>query len=178
MKIAITGHTKGIGLGLKQYYERNYTVVGFSRTNGYNIKDYKRIVQESLDCDIFINNAYCENYQTLLLEELYNYWQDQEKIIVNIGTFQTEYHWGDHYTVFQTNKFLLKNKFKQLANVHNQKIKLVLISPGATDTPMIEEVEKNNPNIRYKKMNPNKLAEIIDYAIQTEYVKEITAYIL
>lgn len=178
MKIAITGHTKGIGLALKQYYEKDHIVIGFSRTNNYNIKNYKKIIEKSLDCDVFINNAHYENYQTLILEELYEHWQNQNKIIVNIGTFQTEYHHGNNFTKYQENKFNLKNIFKHLSIQHNQKIKLILINPGATDTPLITEIEQKYPEIKYKKMNPNKLAEIIDYAIRTEYVKEITAYVI
>lgn len=170
MKIAITGHTEGIGLALKEYYEKEHIVVGFSRTNGYNIENYKKIVQESLDCDIFINNAYYENYQTLLLEELYGYWQDQNKIIVNIGSVQTEFYDKDYQSEYFKNKLNLKNIFKKFT-LNKKKCRLIMIYPGATDTNFIK-------NANCLKINPNKLAEIIDYAIRTEYVKEITAYIL
>ena len=58
MKIAITGHTKGIGKAIAGLY---YTdeVVGFSRSNGYDIsveESISRIVAESIECDIFVNN--------------------------------------------------------------------------------------------------------------------------
>ena len=60
MKVAITGHTKGIGRAIADLY---YTdeVVGFSRSNGYDIsveESISRIITESLECDIFVNNAY------------------------------------------------------------------------------------------------------------------------
>lgn len=170
MKIAITGHTKGIGLALKKYYEKEHTIVGFSRTNGYNIKDYKKIVQESLDCDIFINNVYYEDYQTLLLEELYQHWKDKEKIIVNIGTVQTEYFKLDYDSPYFKNKLNLKTKFKELC-LERKICRLVMFYPGATNTPMIADAD-------CKKMNPEKLAEIIDFAVKNYYVRELTAYIL
>jgi hypothetical protein len=170
MRIAITGHTKGIGLALKEYYEKDHIVIGFSRTNGYNITDYKRIVQESLDCDIFINNAYYENYQTLLLEKLYQHWKDTEKIIVNIGTVQTEYFKQDYDSPYFKNKLNLKTKFKELC-LGRKICRLIMVYPGATNTSMIA-------NADCKKMEPEKIAEIIDFAIKNLYVRELTAYIL
>jgi len=60
-KIAITGHTKGIGLALANYYtDLGIEVVGFSRTNGYDISkgvDQERIINESQDCDLFIQQC-------------------------------------------------------------------------------------------------------------------------
>ena len=58
MKIALTGHTKGIGLATKELLEADgHEVVGFSRTNGFNVMRPKNIVKNALDCDVFINNA-------------------------------------------------------------------------------------------------------------------------
>ena len=69
MKIAITGHTQGIG---KRAYDRLCPdIIGFSRSNGYDITnsgDQKRIIEESKDCDIFINNAMKAHYETLKQE--------------------------------------------------------------------------------------------------------------
>ena len=87
MKIAITGHTQGIG---KRAYDRLCPdIIGFSRSNGYDItnsNDRKRIIEESKNCDIFINNANAEFGQTLLFLELFNSWRYQNKIIINVGS--------------------------------------------------------------------------------------------
>jgi hypothetical protein len=87
MKIAITGHTQGIG---KRAYDRLCpNIIGFSRSNGYDITnptDRKRIIEESNHCDIFINNATTEFGQTLLFLELFNNWQYQNKTIINVGS--------------------------------------------------------------------------------------------
>ena len=61
MKIALTGHTKGLGKRLFDSLSEKYETIGFSRSNGYDIKspvDRKKIIKESKDCDIFINNVH------------------------------------------------------------------------------------------------------------------------
>ena len=72
MKIAITGHTKGIGKAIAGLY---YTdeVVGFSRSNGYDISDISSIdsiVNASLNCEVFVNNAYYGTAQVDIFEKL------------------------------------------------------------------------------------------------------------
>jgi len=72
MKICITGHTKGIGKFLyNKLSEKNHTVLGFSRSNGFDL-DYHihRVITESKGCDLFINNASAGDAQIILLQEL------------------------------------------------------------------------------------------------------------
>jgi short-subunit dehydrogenase len=60
-KVAITGHTRGIGASLTQKLSSECNVLGFSRSNGYDIskdEDLIRIIDETLDCEVFVNNAY------------------------------------------------------------------------------------------------------------------------
>jgi hypothetical protein len=88
MKYAITGHTAGIG---KKLYERlSPDVIGFSLSKGYNItniNDRRRIIEESKDCDVFINNATAGFGQTFLFLELFQAWQDDPtKTIINVGS--------------------------------------------------------------------------------------------
>jgi NAD(P)-dependent dehydrogenase (short-subunit alcohol dehydrogenase family) len=91
MKTAITGHTRGIGAGLYQHLSPN--VIGFSRSTGYDINsetDRARIVFDSKDCDIFINNAHSCFGQSLLLIDLFREWKHLDKTIINIGSRVTE----------------------------------------------------------------------------------------
>jgi hypothetical protein len=88
MKIAITGHTAGIG---KKLYERLHPdAIGFSLSTGYDIintNDRKRIIVESKDCNVFINNAPASFGQTLLFLELFQEWKnDPTKTIINVGS--------------------------------------------------------------------------------------------
>lgn len=90
MKIAITGHTSGIG---KYIFENYPNTVGFSRSNGFDIcdeNDRKEIVKQSSDCDVFINNAYNGFGQTFLLLDLFAEWKDTQKSIVNVGTIAAD----------------------------------------------------------------------------------------
>lgn len=85
---AITGHTAGIG---KRLYERlSPGAIGFSLSSGYditNINDRKRIILESKNCDVFINNATAEFGQTLLFLELFQEWKNNpNKTIINVGS--------------------------------------------------------------------------------------------
>jgi hypothetical protein len=86
-KVAITGHTSGIGKALFDRLIPN--AIGFSRSNGYNIQDSKdrtRIIKESANCDIFINNAHAGFGQTYLAIDLFREWKDKTKTVVNVGS--------------------------------------------------------------------------------------------
>ena len=79
MKVAITGHTKGLGQAFFKHFQ-SHTVIGFSRSNGYNIAnpaDRNKILDEIKDVDLFINNAYnnFDDSQLQLLIDVYNIWQ-------------------------------------------------------------------------------------------------------
>ena len=89
MKIAITGHTKSLGKALFEFLSQKHEIIGFSRSNGYDIKspfDRKKIIKESKDCDIFINLVHNYYHQTDLLLELHKSWKGLQKYIINIGT--------------------------------------------------------------------------------------------
>jgi hypothetical protein len=91
MRYAITGHTRGIGAEIFKRLEPN--IIGFSKSTGYDITDKRhrsKIIKESLDRDVFINNAHDGHGQTDLLIELYKEWYDQEKTIINVGSRITE----------------------------------------------------------------------------------------
>jgi hypothetical protein len=93
MKYAITGHTEGIGL--RAFERLSPNSIGFSRSTGYDInkkKDRQRIVDESYDCDVFINNA-TENFaQSYMLIDMLNAWIDlPEKRIINVGSRIAQY---------------------------------------------------------------------------------------
>lgn len=85
--IAITGHTDGIGKKLFETLHPN--AIGFSRTNGYDItnpNDIFRILDQSKNCKVFINNAYNNFGQSNLLLEAFFRWKDTDKIIINVGS--------------------------------------------------------------------------------------------
>ena len=76
-KIAITGHTRGIGKALTERLDQdNYEVKGFSQSTGYNLmrtSTVKKVVNECLewDADVLVNNAYVPDNQVRLLYTMY-----------------------------------------------------------------------------------------------------------
>lgn len=122
-KYCITGHTAGIGEGLYQRLSPN--AIGFSLSTGYNINkkvDRQRIVQESQDCDVFINNATDGMGQTLLLIDWFNAYKKTDKIIINVGsriaelTNATPRH---ELLAYQAEKLILKEMSTRLVGQGN-----------------------------------------------------------
>jgi hypothetical protein len=89
MKIAITGHTSGIGKGMYDHFlNQNHEVFGLSRSNGYDIsKNIEDIIKVSSGCDLFINNAYSGDSQLKLLMLL----KDKVNNIVVCGSSSRNY---------------------------------------------------------------------------------------
>jgi nucleoside-diphosphate-sugar epimerase len=76
MKIAITGHTAGIGQALSTVLQqRGHEIVGLSKRNGHNIRNISKIADLIEPCDLFVNNAQVGYAQTELLYEVWQRWQ-------------------------------------------------------------------------------------------------------
>jgi len=92
MKIAITGHTSGIGKSLSSLLiGRGHEIVGISRRTGENIRRTEHTATLIEPCDMFINNAQSMFAQTELLFEVWKRWKGQEKYIWNISTAMTQF---------------------------------------------------------------------------------------
>ena len=91
MKIAITGHTAGIGQALAQIYSQHgHDIVGLSRREGNNIRNIPKIADQIEPCDMFVNNAQAGYAQTELLFEIAQRWAGTKKHIVVISTQMTQ----------------------------------------------------------------------------------------
>jgi NAD(P)-dependent dehydrogenase (short-subunit alcohol dehydrogenase family) len=142
MKYAITGHTAGIGLSLYRLLKPN--CIGFSRTTGHNInmkQNRESIISDSVDCDVFINNAYSDINQVNLLYELYEIWKDSDKIIVNIGS-ETTCGIKNHPHIYTAHKIALDKASEQLSHLDN-KCRVINIKFGWVGTPRV--LAKFNP---------------------------------
>ena len=138
MKIAITGHTKGIGKGLYDFYVKKNHILGFSRSNGYDIaKKSDEIIEKSKDCDIFFNNAYSGFWQTELLFKLWDRWYAKEKLIVNINSMicHTSYPYRYHkfFSKYKIHKLSLEKAVRELQQTP-AKCQISQISPGSVKT--------------------------------------------
>lgn len=132
MKIAITGHTAGIGQALANAY-CGHEIVGLSRREGHNIRVTPKICDLIEPCDMFINNAQAGYAQTELLFEMAKRWQSTGKHIVVISTMMTQQAVSslpgldmDHYRV---QKIALEEAVRQIRH-RNLGLKITLVRPG------------------------------------------------
>jgi NADP-dependent 3-hydroxy acid dehydrogenase YdfG len=94
MKAGITGHTMGLGLAIAERLAGDgHEVRGFALETGHDVstpEGIARIVDEALDCDLFVNCAHDRRNhgigQVGILTNLFFHWQDEEKHIINIGS--------------------------------------------------------------------------------------------
>ena len=136
MKIAITGHSAGIGQALAKIYEANgHEIIGLSRRNGYNIRSLPKVAGMIEPCDLFINNAQVGYAQTELLFEVWRRWQGQQKYIVNISTQMTDMmlppkeEWDEY--IVQKKALELAN---QLLEQRSEWPRLLLVRPSSIAT--------------------------------------------
>jgi hypothetical protein len=174
MKVAITGHTSGIGQALLDLYP---DALGFSRSNGYDItiKDTRnKIIEESYDCDVFINNAYAEFGQQCLLYELWENWKDKNRIIVNLGSRAADFVNNARYPHY---RYSIQKQALESASIYMsnsmRSCKVVCVKPGYVDTDSVR-------NVLEKKMDPKELAlyikELVELRYSTFWIPVVTLY--
>ena len=159
LKVGITGHTSGIGLSFANLFEKDgHEVIGFSRKTGHDItkqEDRLKIIEQSNDCDLFINNAYDGFSQADLLFDLYQNWFGQKKRILNISSSQTTRLETTYHNIrYRTNKVALESACEFLWN-KNPWPEVTVISPTITETPMTNYRSGKN------KVNPDVFAETV-----------------
>jgi len=134
MKIAITGHTAGIGRALAQEYQLNGDeIVGLSQRDGNNIRNTPKICDQIEPCDVFVNNAQAGYAQTELLFEMARRWTGTKKHIVVISTMMTQEPVCllpgldmDHYRL---QKVALEEAVRQIRH-RRLGVKITLVRPG------------------------------------------------
>lgn len=134
MKIAITGHTAGIGQALAQKYKSfGHEIVGLSKRDGHNIRVIPKICDQIEPCDIFVNNAQAGYAQTELLFEMANRWQGTNKHIIVISTMMTQAPTsslpGLDMDAYRVQKVALEEAVKQLRN-RRLGVKIIIVRPG------------------------------------------------
>ena len=142
MKIAITGHTAGIGKSFAgQLAGRGHSVVGISRREGENIRRVPHTASLIEPCDLFINNAQTGYAQTDLLYEIWSRWRGQQKYIWNISTMMTESPVNSQpngqddliMSQYRNQKLALEEASRQL-RFKNSWPQVSIIRPGAVAT--------------------------------------------
>ena len=144
MRIAITGHRKGIGKAFaEQLSARGDEIVGISRSDGENIMRTMHIASLIEPCDMLINNATSMYAQTELLFDVWHKWQPSKEVhyIWNISTKLCEQdHDIDINGITLRESMQYRNQKMALELAHHQlnfqpsNIKMELIRPGSVNT--------------------------------------------
>ncbi len=151
MKIAITGHTAGIGQAFAKILKsRGHEIVGISRRTGDNIRRTEHTAKVIEHCDMFINNAQTQYAQTELLYAVWSRWQGQEgKYIWNISTQMIEQPTNGTpdgqeditMSAYRNQKIALEEASRQLKFKNNWPL-ISVIRPGGVAT----QVQFDNSN--------------------------------
>lgn len=170
-KIVITGHTSGIGQEIYNYFSQDPTnnVVGFSRSNGFDIKlpaIQRKIVELSKDADIFVNNAYNwhDNSQLVLLRSMFAAWEGQNKTIINMSSIAPAQPVQTVYSLLKggIDSFCFSKTF-HLPHILNLK-------PGWV---MVENIRDEIGNDPY--MTTGQVVDVLDFCLKSPMkIREIT----
>lgn len=143
MKIAITGHSAGIGQAFaKILTDRGHEIIGLSKRDGNNIRNVPKIIEHILPCDLFINNAQAGYAQTELLYKVWESWQNvPNKHIWCISTMMTELPTNPdikeqsdvEISLYRNQKVALEEAVTQL-KFKSYSPQIILIRPGAVAT--------------------------------------------
>jgi len=144
MKIAITGHRKGIGKAFAEKLSAcGHEIVGISRSDGENIRRVAHTASLIEPCDMLINNAISFYAQTELLFEVWHKWQPSNEVhyIWNISTKLCERdHDIDINGLTMRESMQYRNQKMALELAHHQlnfqpsNIRMELIRPGSVNT--------------------------------------------
>lgn len=172
-KIAIIGHTKGIGKAIADLYKKkNYTVVGFSRSNGFDIEKDQQLILDNLDdCRLIVINAYAGNSQLELLKRVYGkYLKSNKKVAVITSTSGTDAgECLDHRT--KTYMKYCKDKRKLITYIEELQQELHMpgtmsvfdVCPDTVETDMSKGLWED-----YPKLSPMDVAESVDLVFSTK----------
>lgn len=149
MKIYITGHTSGLGKNLYDFFaNQQYEVIGFSKSNGYDLeKNFQEIIDQ-IDTDgIFINNSYANGIQKKFIENLHN---KIDKMIV-CGSIASKFP-DSAMPKYSEDKIQLEDVFYYYAGIKSktQYLLLDLTSSSYKDSALIIKTIQfwiSNPNV-------------------------------
>ena len=171
MKIAITGHTKGIGKACADLLGQEHEIAGLSRSNGFDVQQTNMCAMKVVPCDVFINNAYLSTYQSALFEKVFLTWYQMDKTIINIGS-RSQYSHNVSGTMYSSDKAHLSRLAEHLTFGHKvdmetKKCRVININPGWVNTDMANlnlNPTSYKPPVD-KMLTPEKVAETIKWCL-------------
>jgi short-subunit dehydrogenase len=172
-KIAIIGHTRGIGKAIADLYQqKNYEVIGLSSSNGYDLQCSQVEIIEQLDeCQLIVLNAYVGRGQMTLLKRIYGKFVfEDKKVAVITSTSGTpigedEELLDPEYVEYCNNKKILIEYIEQLQQeLLNKPLSVYDICPDVVDTDMTKGLWEDLPKLR-----ANEVAEAVRYCFESTF---------
>ena len=156
-RIFITGHTRGIGKAIFDLYKaKNYFCYGVSKSTGLDIdKDCDVIVQQMLNFEKIVLNAYDKDSQLRMLKMIVERYQDQtKKIAVITSTSGTkagidsslkhqEYNW-----YCKNKKALIEYIEKVQQDLYEKPIQIFDVCPDTVRTDMSKGLWEEYPKLQ------------------------------
>jgi len=145
-RVAVTGHTSGIGKEIYEYCQFHGALVkGYSRSNGFDLKDGdgNKIINAILrdDPEVVFNHAWYPRAQNKILKILHTQWKDKEKVIINTGSATCYYSIGA--SIYESDKAELRDYCiaKATDYTYKNKCRLHNVSMGWTNSKILDGVE-------------------------------------
>lgn len=176
-KIAIIGHTRGIGKAIADLYKnKKYDVIGMSRSNGFDlVHDQEKILENLEDCDLVVLNAHSLRGQLTLLKRIYGRHSfDKMKVAVITSTSGLEdepdlheFELNDKLEYSQYCK-IKKELIEYISELQEELIAKPLavydICPDVVDTDMTEGLWETMP-----KLKPQEVADAVRYCFESTF---------
>lgn len=159
---------------LGKYIHERFNCRMVSRHNGYNLDDAvirKKLVEETLEYNIFINNSKLNDFgQVLLLRDVWDMWEAKNKTghIISIGSTASYRNHNPRW--YNHEKKTLRDFSVALSQQYSQtSIKVSIIYPGQIRLPNKDGV------ILEDSISPEEVVDVIQYVIDSQYnINEIS----
>jgi len=176
-KIAVIGHTKGIGKAICDLYKKKkYQVVGMSKSNGFDIiHDQEKILENIEDCSLVVLNAHADRGQLNLLKNIYGrHAFDRMKVVVITSTSGLEedpdYNQFKIWDKFQYVQYCeIKKELIGYINelqdeLFSKPLSVYDVCPDVVDTDMTKGLWEDLP-----KLTAQEVAEAVRYCFESTF---------
>ena len=176
-KIAIIGHTRGIGKAIADLYtNKKYDVIGMSRSNGFDlVHEQEKILEKIEDCDLVVLNAHSLRGQLTLLKRIYgqhSFHKMQVAVITSTSGLDDEpdrlqFKIWDKFEYSQyceIKKELIQYISELQEELLNRPLSVYDICPDVVDTDMTKGLWNNLP-----KLTAQEVADAVRYCFESTF---------
>jgi len=176
-KIAIIGHTRGIGKAIADLYKnKKYDVIGMSRSNGFDlVHDQEKILEKIEECGLVVLNAHSLRGQLTLLKRIYGRHSfDKMKVAVitstsglddepDLGQFKI---WDkfEYSQYCEIKKELIEYISELQEELLSKPLSVYDVCPDVVDTDMTKGLWNNLP-----KLTAQEVADAVRYCFESTF---------